>query len=208
MLTQCISLVALQAGGYTYAWSSAYVLCTLIFGLALMFTWVAWEYKFAKYPMVPAELFHGQRVVALALIIAFLAGMTFFSLLSFWPLAISAVWNPNPILVGWRGFAFAMATTVGAVFWNSMLSVWTGGAKWLVFTAATFLTAFGGALAVMTPQNELTSITMCTLASFGLGGVLVPAATIAMIAAPDALITTCAALTLAVRSLGGSIGYR
>ena len=46
-----------------------------------------------------------------------------------------------------------------------------------------------------------------TVACFGLGGVIVPAATVAMIAAPDALITTCAALSLSVRAVGGAIGY-
>ena len=76
-----------------------------------------------------------------------------------------------------------------------------------MFAAATMLTIFGGALAVMTPDNIVTTIALGTLAGFGLGGVIVPAATIAMIAAPDALITTCAALSLSVRAVGGSIGY-
>lgn len=69
------------------------------------------------------------------------------------------------------------------------------------------LTAFGGALSVMTPENEITTIALATCAAFGLGGVIVPAATVAMIAAPDALITTCAALSLSVRAVGGAIGY-
>lgn len=69
------------------------------------------------------------------------------------------------------------------------------------------LTAFGGALSVMNPENELATIALATCAAFGLGGVIVPAATVAMIAAPDALITTCAALSLSVRAVGGAIGY-
>ena len=40
-----------------------------------------------------------------------------------------------------------------------------------------------------------------------MGGVLVPAATIAMIVTPDAVITTAAALSLSIRTVGGSIGY-
>lgn len=56
-------LVALQAGGYTHPWVSAYILCTLLFGIALLITWVIWEWKFARHPMVPKELFAGQRVV-------------------------------------------------------------------------------------------------------------------------------------------------
>lgn len=69
------------------------------------------------------------------------------------------------------------------------------------------LTAFGGSLASMTPDNVYQSVTLASFAAFGLGGVIVPAATVAMIAAPDALITTCAALSLSVRAVGGAIGY-
>lgn len=72
------SLVALNSGGYTHAWSSAYILCTLLFGLSLIAAWIVWEWKFAPYPMVPGELFKGQRIVGLAYVVAFAAGMNFF----------------------------------------------------------------------------------------------------------------------------------
>lgn len=67
-------LVALQAGGYTHPWTSAYVLCTLLIGLAMIFAWIIYEWKFAKYPMIPKELFMGQRVVGLSFAVAFVAG--------------------------------------------------------------------------------------------------------------------------------------
>lgn len=69
------SLVALQAGGYTHPWVSAYTLCTLLIGIALLVAWFIWEWKFARHPMVPFELFKGQRVVALSFAVAFVAGM-------------------------------------------------------------------------------------------------------------------------------------
>ena len=40
-----------------------------------------------------------------------------------------------------------------------------------------------------------------------MGGVLVPAATIAITVCPDDLIATCVALSLSIRVIGGSIGY-
>ena len=46
-----------------------------------------------------------------------------------------------------------------------------------------------------------------SLTGFGVGGVLVPAATIAITVTPDTTIATCVALSLAVRSIGGAIGY-
>lgn len=100
-----------------------------------------------------------------------------------------------------------LATAVGAIIWNALLSTWKGGSKWVLFLAALMLTAFGGSLASMTPENVYQSVTLASFAAFGLGGVIVPAATVAMIAAPDALITTCAALSLSVRAVGGAIGY-
>lgn len=45
------------------------------------------------------------------------------------------------------------------------------------------------------------------MAGLGIGGIVVPASIITTIICPDDLIATVAALTLAVRVIGGSIGY-
>jgi len=66
---------------------------------------------------------------------------------------------------------------------------------------------FGGALAAATPDNPRTAVAVGTLASFGVGGVLVPSATVALIVVPDALLATTAALSLSIRTIGGSIGF-
>ena len=70
------SLVAMQAGGYSHSWDSAYVLATMLIGILLMVVFVVWEWKFAKTPMIPHEMFAGQRIVAMAYGIAFVAGMS------------------------------------------------------------------------------------------------------------------------------------
>ncbi|KAK3672362.1 hypothetical protein LTR78_007669 [Recurvomyces mirabilis] len=103
-------LIALQAGGYSHPWTSAYVLCTLLIGLALICVWVLWEAKFARYPMIPPQLFMGQRVVSLGYAVAFVAGMNFFSLLNFWPLTIASVYDPIPVKIGLRGISVGLAT--------------------------------------------------------------------------------------------------
>ena len=144
--------------------------------------------------------------MALAYVVAFVAGMNFFSVLNFWPLLIANVYNPNPVHVGLRGLAPGLTVTIGAIFFNALLSIFPGGSRWILFTASMLLTAFGGALAVVTPDNEITTIAVGTVGGLGLGGIIVPAATTAMIAAPDALITTCAAISLSVRAVGGGIG--
>jgi hypothetical protein len=201
------SLVALQAGGYTHPWVSAYVMCTLLIGLALIFVWIVWEWKFAKHPMVPGELFKGQRIVGLAYFIAFAAGMNFFSILNFFPVTFTSVYDPIPVQIGLKGLGPAFATTIGAIGFNAALSVFPGHTREILLVALLFMTGFGGSLAASTPDNPKLTVALGSLAAFGVGGVLVPAASVAMIVTPDALITTAAALSLSIRTVGGTIGY-
>ena len=203
----CISLVALQSGGYTHSWTSAYVLCTLLFGLALVAAWVVFEWKFARHPMVPGELFKGQRIVGLAYVVAFAAGMNFFSILNFFPITFSNVYNPDPVQIGLKGLAPAFSTATGAIVFNAALSAFPSRNREVLLVAVLLMTGFAGALSCSTPDNPKLTVALGTLASFGVGGVLVPAATVAMIVCPDALITTAAALSLSIRTVGGSIGY-
>lgn len=200
-------LVALQSGGYTHAWTSAYVMCTLLIGLALIAAWVVHQWKFAKHPMIPHELFQGQRIVALAYVIAFAAGMNFFSILNFFPVTFTNVYDPDPIQIGLKGMPPSFTTALGAIGFNAALSTFPGRAREILLVALLFMTGFGGSLAVSNPTNPKLTVALGALASFGVGGVLVPAATVAMIVSPDAVITTAAALSLSIRTVGGSIGY-
>lgn len=200
-------LVALQAGGYTHPWTSAYVLSCLLIGLALIIAWVIWEWKFAKFPMVPKELFAGQKIMGTSFFIAFVAGMNFYSLLNFFPLTFTALYNPDPIQVGLKGLGYGISVTVGATICNGLLSVWKGHNRTILLVSCILMTSFGGALACLTPDNPKTAVALGTICGFGVGGVLVPAATIAITVSPDDLIATTVALALSIRVVGGSIGY-
>ena len=172
----------------------------------MIFGWMFWEWKFAKFPMVPREMFRGQRVVGLVFFIAFVAGLNFYSMINFLPLTFGAVYSPDPIQVGLKGLGYGVSTTVGAVFFNALISSRIE-AKWILLTGATLMTAFGGALIASNPTNPKTTVALSTIACFGVGGILVPAATVALIVVPDSLLATTAALSLSVRTVGGSIGY-
>ncbi|KAK5090250.1 hypothetical protein LTR05_000421 [Lithohypha guttulata] len=200
-------LVAMQAGGYSHPWTSAYVLVTLIVGLLLIVAFCVWEWKFAKYPMIPHEMFAGQKIVGMAFGIAFVAGMNFYALLNFFPLMFSAVFEPDPVQIGLKGLAPAFSTTFGAVFTNAALTWFKGNNRELLLAATVIMTVFGGSLAAVTPETPKLAVGLGTMAGFGVGGVLVPAATIAITVTPDTTIATCVALSLAIRTIGGSIGY-
>lgn len=67
--------------------------------------------------------------------------------------------------------------------------------------------AFGGAIAISNPTNVGLTVALGIISGFGVGGILVPAATLAMIVVPDNLLAITAALSLSIRTVGGSIGY-
>ena len=200
-------LVSLQSGGYTHPWTSGYVLGTMLSGLALIAAWVVYEWKFARHPMVPGELFKGQRIVGLAYVVAFAAGMNFFSILNFFPVTFTSVYDPDPVRIGVRGLGPAFTTALGAIGFNAALSFFPNHTREVLLLAVLIMTGFAGSLAVMTPDNGKLVVALGSMASFGVGGVLVPAATVAMLVCPDALITTAAAMSLSIRTVGGSIGY-
>lgn len=136
-----IFLVALQAGGSSHPWSSAYILAQLIIGLVLIGAWIVWEYKFARFPMVPKEIFAGQRVVGLVFFVAFVAGINFYSLLNFYPLSFATMYNPDPIQVGLKGLGYGISVTAGAVFFNALLST-SIEAKWILLVSAVIMSKF------------------------------------------------------------------
>ena len=64
-----------------------------------------------------------------------------------------------------------------------------------------------GSLAVADVNNLYQLWGLLVLASLGIGGIVVPATIITTIICPDDLIGTITALTLAIRLIGGIVGY-
>ena len=67
-------LVGLQAGGYQYAWTDGRAIGPLVVGILLILAFPVWELFGTSKPMVPKEIFQGQRLIALAYLIVFIAG--------------------------------------------------------------------------------------------------------------------------------------
>ncbi|BCR94262.1 MDR family MFS transporter [Aspergillus luchuensis] len=57
-------LLALDFGDVVYSWSSATVICLLVFGTAVMALFVVNEWKFAKNPIIPVWLFTSPTKIA------------------------------------------------------------------------------------------------------------------------------------------------
>jgi len=76
-----------------------------------------------------------------------------------------------------------------------------------MIASSIIMTAGCGSLAVADMTNLKTVYGLLVLAGLGIGGIVVPASIISTIVCPDDLIATVAALTLAIRVVGGSVGY-
>ena len=103
--------------------------------------------------------------------------------MNFFPVVFTSVYEPDPVRIGLRAIGPALTTAVGAILFNAALSVFPGRAREVLLVAVLLMACFAGSLAVMTPDNKHLVV--------GLG----------------AIITTAAALSLSIRTVGGSIGY-
>ncbi|EAS30387.3 MFS drug efflux pump [Coccidioides immitis RS] len=202
-----IFLAGLQWGGYQYQWASAHVLAPLIIGLALLVAFVFWEVYGAEHPILPRRLQQERRTFALTLVITFISGTNFFSLIMFWPSQAFNVYGHDPYQVGIRTIPVGFSILAGACIVLYLLSVLKGSNRELLVISSVFMTAGCGAMASANVDNMSTLWIILIIAGLGIGGIVVPASIITTIICPDDLIATVAAVTLSIRVVGGSIGY-
>ncbi|KAL1641120.1 hypothetical protein SLS61_010193 [Didymella pomorum] len=200
-------MAGMQWGGYQYPWSSAHVLAPLILGAIMIVGFVLWEAKWAKHPMFPKRLRQEPRILGLTLVITFISGANFFSILMFWPTQAFNVYGHDPVGVGIRGIPVGFSILAGACIVLWLLSVLRGHNKELLIASSILMTAGCGSLAIARVDNLNQLWGLLILAGLGIGGIVVPASIISTIICPDDLIATVAALTLAIRVIGGSVGY-
>ena len=200
-------IAGLLWGGYQYSWKSAHTLVPLLLGACLLIAFGFWEIYGAKYPMFPSRLKKDPRILALTLIITFISGANFFSVLLFWPTQAFNVYGHDPVGVGIRGIPIGFSILIGACVVLWLLSVFRGGNRILMIISSCMMTAGCGALAAARIDNINAVYGILVVAGLGIGGIVVPASIITTIICPDDLIATIAALTLAIRVIGGAIGY-
>jgi len=61
------------------------VLAPLVVGIVSIILFFLWEFRGAKYPMIPKRLGKAPQTLLLTMIITFISGANFFSVLMIWP---------------------------------------------------------------------------------------------------------------------------
>ena len=154
--------------------------------------------------MFPSRLKQNPRILALTLVITFISGANFFSVLLFWPTQAFNVYGHDPIGVGLRGLPIGLGILTGAVVVLWLLSVFKGHNKELMIASSVLMTAgehaLGGdlsssktpdsvlgigSLAVARTDNLHVLWGLLVIAGLGVGGIVVPASIITTIICPD-----------------------
>ncbi|KAJ2159459.1 hypothetical protein GGF46_003003 [Coemansia sp. RSA 552] len=115
MASVVLILLALSWGGRDYEWTSATVLCCLVFGVILGVLFILYEYRIPAEPVLPLQLLK-SRNVALALI-----GHLFFGAVTYAPLMFIPQWalvvkNTTPITSGLYTLPLTISESFAVVF--------------------------------------------------------------------------------------------
>lgn len=179
-----------------------------IIGIVLLIAFFTWEVIGAKHPMLPGRTFSkAKRTMILILLITFLSGANFFVMLLFWPTQIYNVYGNDRIGIGIRSLPIGFGIIFGAVLALVAIPVTKGRIREIMIFATALMTAGTGAMVVARPDNINVVYGIVTIASLGVGAVIIPCSIIAQIICPDDLIATITAITLAIRYVGGAIGF-
>ncbi|EGP85793.1 unnamed protein product [Zymoseptoria tritici ST99CH_1A5] len=202
-------MMGIQWGASQYSWGSAHVLVPFILGVILIISFFVWELKFARFPMCPKGLFRKDKQSMIVIfLITFLSGANFFVLLLFWPTQVYNMYGNDPIGIGIRTLPIGFGIIGGAVIGLVMIGVTKGRTKALLIFWTVCMTAFTGAISVATTKNLTPTVyPLVTLASIAVGAVIIPCSIIAQVICPTEFIGTVTAITLAIRYVGGAIGF-
>lgn len=113
----------------------------MIIGFFLLVAFTFWEIYGAKYPIFPTRLKQEPRTLGLTLVITFISGANFFSVIMFWPTESFNVYGHDPVDVGVRSLAIGFGILAGACIVLVLLSVFRGHNKELLIISSVLMTA-------------------------------------------------------------------
>ncbi|KAB2571990.1 Efflux pump FUS6 [Lasiodiplodia theobromae] len=161
-------LLALNMGGVVAAWSSAKIVCLLVFGALMVVGFVVSEQRFAAHPIMPPRLFRDPSNVA-AFAAAFCSGFVFIAAEYYLPLYFQSSRAADPILSGVLILPLITTEAVAAV--GTGVGIHASG-QYKPFLQAGMLVTTGG-VALFTLFDARTSTAMVVglqvLAGAGIG---------------------------------------
>ncbi|KAJ2685204.1 hypothetical protein IWW39_004436 [Coemansia spiralis] len=198
-------LLALTWGGKDFPWSSARVICLLIFGIIMLGVFLLIEWKTSADPTVPIPLFR-IRNVSLSVLGQFFMGVGMFCPMFFIPIWYTIVKNSGSITAGLHLLPYLLSISLVSVA-SGFLVVRTGRYRGLViFGTAIFVVGTGLMVLFDEEISSGKQIGFMFLMGFGLGLNIQILLIVVQTAAPTEEMASATTLFLFMRILGSSIG--
>ncbi|KAL2796444.1 major facilitator superfamily domain-containing protein [Aspergillus keveii] len=119
-----VLLLGLTWGGGEYPWDSAHVIATLVIGLAVCVFFVLWQWKGARYPLVPMHIFK-SRIVNGACLTMFINGWNFLVQVYYIPTFYQLVFNYSTVKSGAMLLPITLMQTVSSTV-SGLVVHWVG----------------------------------------------------------------------------------
>ncbi|KAF4555917.1 Efflux pump dotC-like protein [Elsinoe fawcettii] len=161
-------LLGIEYGGVTYPWSSAIVVCLIVFGIVTFGVFMLIQWKVSRYPVMPLSIF-SKRSTCACLFIVSIHGMVFIASSYYLPLYFQASLGAGPLRSG-----VLLLPTCGAL---SVTSLGTGfyirkTGRYLdcIYFGFFFMTLGYGLFIDLAADSSLAKIVIYQLiAGFGIG---------------------------------------
>lgn len=145
--------------------------------------------------------------MTLILFIAAIAGANFWALVALWPIQCLELFGPDPLDTAKILSVCGFSIVVGIILVNWAFTKFKGGARELMTVASCTMTVGLGLMAMITKDTPSLAMGLSTITGLGVGGLVQPTGTLITIISPDELIATIIAATIAIRTVGGTVGY-
>lgn len=197
-------LLGLDFGGVIHSWSSATVICLLVFGVLIVAIFVVNEWKFTSNPLIPLRLFSTKSAAAAYSVFACNA-YVFIGLAYYLPLYSQSVLGADPLTSGLHLLPLIVSSSLAAAFAGVVIQR-TGKYLPLMYTAQAFLTLGIGLFIALEFEQDLTRLFVFEIIT-GIGaGMNIEAPIIAAQAATTVLDTAAVTATMGfVRSIATAI---
>ncbi|KAL5340856.1 major facilitator superfamily domain-containing protein [Aspergillus crustosus] len=200
-----VLLLGLTWGGGEYPWDSAHVVATLVVGVFVCVGFVVWQWKGARYPLVPMHIFK-SRIVNGACLTMFINGWNFLVQVYYIPTFYQLVFNYSTVKSGAMLLPITLMQTVSSTL-SGLIVHWVGRYRECILFGWVIWAVGLGLFSTLDESSGLgKQIGYGILTGVGVGNTLQPAL-IAIQAGVDrrdmAVVTSFRNF---VRNLGGTLG--
>ncbi|KAI8065107.1 major facilitator superfamily-domain-containing protein [Gongronella butleri] len=164
-------VLGLSWGGTTYAWNSSVVISLLCVAAGLLGAFCVWERWLAPSPLVPRRIFNNRSSV-LILIVAFLYGGCFQSLMTYVPVYLSVIRQDSAMTTNLELLCLVLFACIANVC-TGIIIVKSGSYVWAVRTALVILTIATGLMQLLQKDSSVGLIVgLMIVAGIGSGGMI------------------------------------